>query len=227
VDDETRVNEVAVFSDKIQIDFQALGEGLVCCVIDNALTDPDALVRFATKARASFVTAQPDGDPGLELLMANAFTEKVGDFFRRHVRNLFDARRAVGSRSQLSLATAPSESARKLAGIVPHRFGSTLPVNQCIAKCELYLFQDETLGGTGFYRSKSDAIMATPDAFERMSTLPARYNRMVFFDGSILHASQLPSGEKLSTEPAKGRLTLEAYFVCQRKAGRIANRFMR
>ncbi len=227
MDDETRVNEVDVFSNKIQINFQALGEGSVCCVIDNALTDPDSLIRFATKARASFVKAQPDGDPGLELLMANAFTEKVGDFFRRHIRNLFDARRALGSRSQLSIATAPHESLQKQHGILPHRFGSTLPPNQCVAKCELYLFQDETLGGTGFYRSKSDAVTATPDAFERVSTLPARYNRMVFFDGNILHASQLPSAEKLSTDPAKGRLTLEAYFVCQRKAGRIANRFIR
>ncbi len=227
MDDETRVNEVAVFSNKIQIDFQALGEGSVGGVIDNVLTDPDALVRFATKARASFVTAQSDGDPGLELLMANAFTEKVGDFFRRHIRSLFDARRAVGSRSQLSIATARHDSLPKQNGVVPHRFGNPLPPSQCIAKCELYLFQDESLGGTGFYRSKSDTITATPDAFERLSVMPARYNRMVFFDGSILHASQLPSAEKLSTDPAKGRLTLEAYFVCQRKAGRIANRFIR
>jgi Family of unknown function (DUF6445) len=223
MDREARIDKVAVFSNKIKLDFQALGEGSVCCVIDNVLTDPDALVRFATKARASFVTAQQDGDPGLELLMANAFTEKVGDFFRRHIRNMFDARRAVDSRSQLSLSAAPSAS----EGIVPHRFGNALFAGQCVAKCELYLFQDETLGGTGFYRSKSDALTATPDAFERVSTLAARYNRMVFFDGTILHASQLPSAEKLSSDPARGRLTLEAYFVCQRNADRIAKRFIR
>jgi hypothetical protein len=227
MDDEARNDEVVVFSNNIQIDFQALGEGSVGCVIDNALSNPDALVRFAAKARASFVAAEPDGDPGLELLMAKAFTDKVGDFFRRHIRNLFDARRAVGSRSQLSIATAPSESVRTQNGVLPHRFGSTLPVGQCVAKCELYLFKDEALGGTGFYRTKANAIAPTPDLFERVSVLPARYNRLVFFDGSILHASQLPAAENLSTDPTKGRLTLEAYFVCQRKAGRIANRFIK
>jgi hypothetical protein len=226
MDSQTSVNEVTVFSNDIQIEFHSLGRGAVGCVIDNALADPDALVRFASRTRYAFAAAQPSGDPGLELLMAKAFTEKLGDFFRRRIRHLFEARRAISSHSLLTLATAPSDPTRTHSGIMPHRFGSPLHVGQCVAKCELYLFKDETLGGTGFYRQKPEATVATPDAFDRVAVVEARYNRLVFFDGGLLHASQLKPAEQRSTDPTEGRLTLEGYFVCQRRAGRISNRFM-
>ena len=215
-----------MFSKKIQIDFQAVGNGSACCVIDNVLADPDALVQFAARARAAFKPAQPDGDPGLELLMANAFTEKVNDFFRRNIRALFDARRTLDMRTKLAISTR-AETPENAAQRVPHRFGTQLPPTQCFAKAELYLFHDESLGGTGFYRPKPAAVSATPDSFELMSVLPPRYNRMVFFDATLLHAAQLPPPEKLSTDPTNARLTLDGYFACRRNASPTANRLTR
>jgi hypothetical protein len=110
----------------------------------------------------------------------------------------------------------------------------------------LYLFKDPELGGTSFYRPKQpladthalfDAwagmadeeftrtIGAAPayltgsnDYFELIATVPAAYNRVIFYDGSIFHSSHITRPELLSTDPASGRLTLNGFWVCRKAA---------
>ncbi len=52
---------------------------------------------------------------------------------------------------------------------------------------------------------------------------PADYaggNRMVFYDGTMLHSSDIPAAGKLSDDPQRGRLTLNGCYTCRRKAVR-------
>jgi len=108
----------------------------------------------------------------------------------------------------------------------------------------LYLFHDPELGGTGFYvptRSAADtgalfadARLAPPSAFatkyglspgymhgsnawfQRIGGIAARWNRLIIYDGGMLHASDVIAPDRLSADPRSGRLTLNGFFTCRR-----------
>ena len=108
----------------------------------------------------------------------------------------------------------------------------------------MYLFENEGLGGTGFYRWKDFEVMQKAAAIERedphkalallqenfatyreparymtksndiaelLCTIPARFNRMVFYSGDVPHSGAITSPELLSTNIRKGRLTLNVF----------------
>lgn len=110
----------------------------------------------------------------------------------------------------------------------------------------LYLFRDTTLGATSFYapsrprdeiaRLLDDSAklsnaafterygiepgyIATSNAyFERVGGVEPRFNRLIFYDGSVLHSGDIRSPQKLSDDPARGRLTFNGFFVSRRHA---------
>jgi len=115
-----------------------------------------------------------------------------------------------------------------------------------IAASVLYLFQDSGLGGTSFYvpsqpvpqmnalfehaRTGSgadfDAILKSPpaylgasnDYFEQVCSIPAAFNRAIFYDGAIFHSAQVDAPGRLSQDPAHGRLTLNGFFLLRKPA---------
>ena len=104
--------------------------------------------------------------------------------------------------------------------------------------------RDESLGGTSFYiparpaeeiaalfsDSKSlDAqeftrrhgiepgyIHGSNHYFTCIGTVPAKWNRLIFYDGSVLHSGHIEAPEKLNLDPLQGRLTLNGFFTCRR-----------
>ena len=129
---------------------------------------------------------------------------------------------------------------------VCHRDRLAAADDQCVGAGVLYLFRDEALGGTNFFgaREPPDAINARmrhwstidnaqftqetgwPAAymtrsnqhFERTAVAPPRFNRLIFYDGSRFHGSHIEQPARLCDEPARGRLTLNLFFVCRRHA---------
>ena len=115
-----------------------------------------------------------------------------------------------------------------------------------IAATVLYLFKDASLGGTSFYaprkgpeemdalnraalsgRSEAfDTILGAPPAyltssnafFKQVCTVPAAYNRAIFYDGAILHSGQIDHPQRLAADPETGRLTLNGFFLHRRAA---------
>jgi hypothetical protein len=115
-----------------------------------------------------------------------------------------------------------------------------------IAASVLYLFHDPALGGTSFYRPRRpgpviDRLVAdslTLEAsdfaarhgvqrgymtdgnqhFERVATVPAAWNRLIFYDGEIFHSGDIAQPLLMSSDPARGRLTLNGFFTCRRVA---------
>jgi hypothetical protein len=50
------------------------------------------------------------------------------------------------------------------------------------------------------------------DVAELLCTVPARFNRFVFYSGDLPHSAAITAPDLLSDDPRKGRLTLNLFF---------------
>ncbi len=234
-----------MFNPKPRIERVPVGGGRHAWVVDDALLAPEALRERAIAERERFAAAPFNAYPGLEWQMGPEVSEPLADFFLLHIRALLGARRTLSMYSRLSLATLQPQQLRPLQRLCHRdRFGTT--PDQTVAACTLYLFDDPALGGTSFYLPKrpiealnadirrwhtlddaafTQELGAAPGYltdsnvhFERAAVVPAAFNRAVFYDGGQFHSSHITRPELLSDDPARGRLTLNGFFVCKRNA---------
>ncbi len=124
-----------------------------------------------------------------------------------------------------------------------HTDPTTAPDRTCYAAL-VYLFENEGLGGTGFYRWRELELVLKAKAIERedpgkslaflqehfptyrkparymtgsneiaelLCTIPARFNRLVFYSGKVPHSAAITAPELLSSDTRKGRLTLNIF----------------
>ena len=49
------------------------------------------------------------------------------------------------------------------------------------------------------------------EAAELLDRVPAKYNRLVFYSGDLPHSAYIENPELLSSDPARGRLTLNCF----------------
>lgn len=216
-----------------------------CYVIDDALVQPELLVDYALRRHDDFVMAPHNAFPGLELRMPDEFSARLDDFFRLHVRARLGARRTQRMYSRLSMVTLPPEQLQPRQSLC-HRDRLNFAANQCIAASLLYLFKDDTLGGTSFFAPRKDMqdidrllidsalldagefarvhgvvpryMTESNEWFEKLLTVPAKWNRLVFYDGSLFHSGHITEPGKLGADPATGRLTLNGFFTCSKAA---------
>jgi hypothetical protein len=226
-----------------RIDAVPLGDGRVCLVIDDALADPHAWVEFAAAQRERFVESTANAYPGPELPLPADAVEALDGYFAQHARRELGGRRTLRRHGRISIATrAPSAlSPRQWLCHVDRM--EAVP-GEAIAASVLYLFDDPALGGTAFFRPRRPLpeigalVQASarlgPDAFraysglapgymtasnpwfERVAAVPARFNRLIFYPGSIFHSPDLGAPEKLDPDVRRGRLTLNGFFVCRK-----------
>lgn len=229
-----------------RIEAVPIGEGRTCFVIDDALREPERLRAFAIEHRARFAMAPHNAFPGLELRMPPAFDAALDAFFALHLRARLGARRTLKMYSRLSMVTLPPERLAPAQSIC-HRDRLQTADGQRVAASVLYLFDDAALGGTAFYRPLRSALetealvqasVALPaDAFaarfgiepgyiaagnawfERIAAVPARWNRLIVYDGDAFHSGDIASPARLTDDPASGRLTLNGFFTCSRAFG--------
>ena len=234
-----------LFNPSPKIEAISIAGSHVCHVIDDAVLEPERWVEYAQEHRGAFSMAPFNAYPGLEFHLPELMSARLDDFFRLHIRRLIGARRTLQMYSRLSLVTlAPHE----LAPIqwLCHRDRMGVPPAQCVAASVLYLFNDESLGGTSFFMPRRSAeetedlmrraAVTAPNAFagetgivpgylvesneffERVCTVPPRWNRMIFYDGSLFHSPDIRSPHKLNADVIRGRLTLNGFFTCSRIA---------
>lgn len=218
------------------------GEGY-CCVVDEVLRFPEQWVRYAVERSGQFAPPADSGYPGISLATERAGAEAMREFFGFHMRRYFDARRLVQMLCRYSLVTlAPGEL--RPAQWICHQDPPAGDPGLSRQACVLYLFHDETLGGTSFYEATrsfaetsqlfADASAMTAaqfterygiqpsylcdsnDYFRRTATVPARWNRAVFYSGALLHSGQITAPERLTADPATGRLTVNFFFSSRR-----------
>lgn len=219
--------------------------GQICIVVDDALVDPDALVAHAAAHRQAFRTVDFNAYPGVLLPSPTEHKRVLHDFFLQHIRRHFDARRAIRMHSRLALVTLPPTQLQPCQSLC-HRDSQSAEPGESIQACVLYLFRDPALGGTSFYEPnlserETDLLFhhasTMPPAeftrrfgiapgymcgsnryFTRVGGVAAKWNRLVFYDGAALHSGDIAAPERLSADPRAGRLTLNGFFTCRRRA---------
>jgi Family of unknown function (DUF6445) len=221
-----------------------LANGQHCHVIDGALTDPDALVEWA--GRQVFTPPRGYPYPGLVLDAPPTVAQLMTEFFALTVRAAMGARRTLDSTTRLSLVTVPPHQLEPRQWQCHRDRIAANPHEMLFAASVLYLFRDPALGGTSFYAPRRPAAqtdrliadsqtlsaqefsaryglepgyMAGSNAyFERIASVPAVWNRMIVYDGSLFHSADVEQPERMSVDPMHGRLTLNGFFTCRRNA---------
>ncbi|HEU4777259.1 MAG TPA: DUF6445 family protein [Telluria sp.] len=209
-----------------------------CTVIDDFLLEPDKLVQFAVAQRAQFAMDADNYYPGPELGLGPFVAHALDQFFMLHVRRAFGARRTLHAMARLALATLPGAQLNGLQRLC-HRDAITLPAGEGVAASVAYLFDAPEMGGTSFYlprqsdQETADCLRRAADGtltvepsylhqsnawFEQVCTVPAKYNRAIFYEGTVFHAAQIARPELLSADPQRGRLTMNGFFRFRRNA---------
>jgi len=231
------------FNPAPQVERIALTQDQSCYVIDDALREPERLLEFAIARRAAFQRADDNAYPGLLLPMERTIAAALGDFFNTHVRRLFDARRLISLHARLALVTLPPAELGPRQQLC-HSDNVGVEPGHSIQASVLYLFRNPAFGGTSFYvpnQSQAQTARLFHDAsklpreefarrydiapgymcasnhwFRRVAGVPAKWNRVIFYDGAMLHSGDVGAPEKLDADPARGRLTLNGFFSCRR-----------
>ena len=234
-----------MFNPRARLNLVRLGDRQRCLVVDDAMADPASLVHFAGERRAEFQPIEGNAYPGVCRAAPEAVSRALADFFAGTVRRHFDARRIVRMHCRLSLVTQLPATLQPGQWLC-HRDGESIAVEQSIQASVLYLFHDERLGGTSFYEPARSAaetaalfadskrmdaaeftaryglqpgyIQHTNGYFRCLGSIPARWNRMIFYDGSMLHSGDIDSSTAPSSDPLAGRLTLNGFFTSKRNA---------
>lgn len=221
----------------------SIGGRPLCHVIDNALLEPERWVEFAAANRAAFRESSRNAFPGPELSLPETALVPLEAFFSRHLRQRFGVRRTQSLNARLSLARRQPEELHPLQWTC-HVDRLDMEPGQLAIASVLYLFNDESLGGTGFYRPlrpldevmrmKLDAntlpaaefsarhglqpgyMTASNAWFEKIASVPARWNRLIFYSGMVFHSGDITAPERLHDDPRRGRLTLNGFFTCRR-----------
>ena len=232
-----------MFNPQARIREIPLGNGQVCCVIDDMLAEPQAWVEQAVRNRGAFREAPGNAYPGIELPVPAAVNEALIRYFSTYINRRFGIRRITRSFSRISMVTKRPEQLQPLQSIC-HRDGTSVAPGERMLASVLYLFPDETLGGTTLYRPiRADAEIATlqrharhlpfsafsdkygiqpgymtggNDWFEPVLSLSARWNRMVIYDGMTFHSGDIHHPERLNDDPRTGRLSLNGFYAGQR-----------
>jgi glycine/D-amino acid oxidase-like deaminating enzyme len=224
------------------LDTLTLDDGSQVLVIDDFVQDPDALAALAASVAHQFQAVPGHPYPGPQLDLPDSMAAELADFFDRQIRERLGAGAPLGMYARFArvLQDAATLDARQR---ICHRDDSGLQPGEMMAASVHYLFRDEQLGGTVFFRSlmseadtrrfRQDANTLDPAAFgdkygiapgymtgsnryfEVIGRLPARWNRAVFYDGGILHSGDIRAPAAAYRSGA-GRLTINAFFKSRR-----------
>lgn len=218
-----------------------------CLVIDDALLHPERHVQWAAANAAAFRNVDGNAYPGVCLAAPKDVARALDELFREQIRRLFDVRRSLSLLCRYSLVTLPAAALQPFQRIC-HTDATNLDPRMSVQACVLYLFEDPGLGGTSFYAPNRpaaematlfrDAMSCTREQFterhgieqaymnegnhyfKRVGGIEAKWNRLIFYDGDILHSGDIPAPERLTADPLTGRLTLNGFFTSRRNLAR-------
>ncbi len=237
LDDQGRL-----FNPAPRLQLADLSDGRVCVVIDDVLANPQGLADWAAQQR--FQPPNPIPYPGLLLPAPAEVAARTADFFALHVRKALGGRRTLDASVRLAIVCQPPETLSPVQWQC-HRDRLQGPGEHLLfAASVLYLFRDPALGGTSFYRPRrpmaeiermvadsqrldgaafaqrwgvQPGYMLEGNAhFERVARVPAKWNRMILYDGGQFHSGDVGDASRLTADAASGRLTLNGFFTCRR-----------
>ncbi len=236
------MKEIRINTDAI-IRREAISEDHNCVVIDDFLRDPHEIVEFAADHAGEFSMPEQLGYPGPLFDVNEDAMSDIYRFIRSIMTKYFPfLRGGMNLWTYLSMVTMQPDELSNLQRIC-HSDPNPSPERTVYAGL-VYLFENEDLGGTSFYRWRDPELVqkATtidredPDKClvflqenfptyrkpahymtesneiaERLCTIPARFNRLIFYWGGVPHSGAITAPELLSTDFRQGRLTLNAF----------------
>jgi hypothetical protein len=216
-----------------------------CLVIDDALLEPERLVAHAAAHAADLRPVDFSVYPGVYLMAPAELAAALAELFRRRLRARFDARRCERLHCRLSMITLQPAMLRPYHWLCHVDDAELDASRESMPASVLYLFRDERLGGTSFYAPRRTADVTAAlfkdarqlsapafterygiepgymhgdnDYFECIGRIPAKWNRLIFYDGGIAHSAAVAEPDRLSPDPTVGRLTLNGFFTCRRR----------
>lgn len=235
-----------MFNPRPRIEAFAITPQITGWVIDDALLAPERAVEFACAQRARFADAPHNAYPGREQRVPEAWLQSLERWFSQHLRERCGLRRVQRASAKLALTTTAPQALTPLQSICHVDRLETQPGQRIVASV-LYLFDDASLGGTSFYmprRPLDDIVPLLRDAasmdavrfeavhgiapgymvdsnpwFQRVATVPARFNRLIAYSGTVFHSGDIRELARLADDPRSGRLTLNGFFVGSRPFG--------
>ncbi|UUZ48310.1 DUF6445 family protein [Massilia sp. B-10] len=228
-----------MFNPRPTIRYVPLTASHTCAVIDDFLAEPHKLVDYAAAQREQFAMDPDNCYPGQELGLGPAVSAALAQYLALHVRHALGMRRMLKASARLALATLPGQQLSGLQRLC-HRDAISLPTGEGVAASVAYLFQDSAMGGTSFYVPRKPGagngalpasrcgerpepgclsyLTESNDWFEQVCSVPARFNRAIFYEGTVFHAAQIERPDLLAADPAQGRLTMNGFFHYRRNA---------
>ncbi|HEY0953109.1 MAG TPA: DUF6445 family protein [Roseateles sp.] len=223
-----------------RIETVQLADGAKVFVVDDFAQDPDALVALAASVNGQFAPLAGHPYPGPQLDLPDSMAADLDGFFRRHLSQPLRAGAPLGMYGRFARVAqdAATLDARQR---ICHRDDSALQAGEMISASVHYLFKDERLGGTVFFRSlmsEADTQQFRRDAntldasafgdkygiapgymtesnryFEVIGRVPAKWNRAIFYDGGIFHTGDIQwQANRDAYQAGPGRLTINAFF---------------
>ena len=217
-----------------------LADGSPVLVVDDFALNPELLLARAQASQGQMVRPPGHPYPGPQLPLPPEFTAPVQDFFETHCRPLLGVgalQAMIGRLSRVTQDGATLDARQRVC----HRDDSGLPAGQAMSASVHYLFDDERLGGTVFFRPRMpvretalfvhDASTLDAEAFgakydlppaymtesnryfEVIGRVPAKWNRAIFYSGSLFHSGDIRWSADAGYDRGLGRLTVNAFFM--------------
>ena len=226
------------FNPKAKMKTVSLDGGAKVFVIDDFLENPEELVSLAEAVSPQFHFQAGHPYPGPQLLLPEDLSAQIDEFFQANCRERLGVKHPVGMYARFSrVVTDPSQLDPRQR--VCHRDDTGIEHGHSMAALVHYLFKDEKLGGTVFFKSlmspsqlhqfrldtsgldgasfaakygiEAGYMTDTNRYFERIGYVPGKWNRAVFYDGGILHSGNIQwDAERYHS--GNGRLTVNAFF---------------
>ena len=209
-------------------------------VIDDFLEHPQEMLEEALHSafKPCPGAEQQKGYPGLRAAAPSDYSQRITELLDPLIKVNFGVPEALEVKKTpccFSLTTVAPEALGPLQR-TPH-FDASTPHHMAAL---LYLC-DDSHGGTGFYRHNAtglqrimaenreryldvyyDEINARHPApryfdhsdaqFTLLGMIPARFNRMVVYPGSLLHSACINPARSISADPRAGRLTVNTFY---------------
>lgn len=228
---------------------EPIADGVFCVVVDDFLADPDDVVAYACDNADAFTT--PDYPyPGVRMDLSQPAVAELQRFVRSRLSREFGFLRGnIAMKCGLSMLTFPAEKLSNYQRLC-HTDPREVAGRRKYAALA-YLFRDERLGGTAFYRLKQPDVYfralelelekpggatdflaehtelwrrppqymtESNEIAELLTVVPARWNRLVFYSGDVLHSGYITAPELLTDDLSTGRLTLNCFVSVTSRA---------
>jgi len=230
-----------------EVRLHEIADGRNCAIVDDVLENPESLVDFAVQhaSRFGWLPVPPGprltiGDNALQDLQ-RFIRSKLSRHFPIHrtgielkacLSNVTLAPEKLSHLQRLChIDRRASPTRRTYAGLIylfrnPDLGGTAFyrwKRPDVIAKAE-GLFQDDPVAAFAYLDEASEIFRRPPqymtgssDIAELLTVVPARFNRLVFYDGEAPHSGHITNPDLLSDDLSKGRLTFNFFANAHRR----------